>query len=504
MKKILFISFTALAATFASCGDMLNQPPKSEIGAEYFYTNADEVNTAILGCYNGLQAVMTNEWSVTELRTPNARMYANNSTSQNNKLIEQLDQGVISTSSDFITNYWDACYTTISRCNDVLVNLGVVTDAAQKAQFEGEAKFLRAHIYFNLVRLWGPMFLVDRPLSSAEARYKQRSSVDEIYALIEGDLEKIVSEDMLPVSYPATSTGRATKLAAEAILAKVYMTHYAVNDPKYARAEALLKDVITKGGNPAGGSAMEPFAKIFDITNEMNKEIIFTVRYLSGGKGLGSAFGNMFAPGTSGSNVINGDGSSYNYPSDDIINTFKANASDIRKDITLAENYVNKTNGNVITVAPCRYTKKYLAPVDTRNDGESDWPIVRMGDVTLLYAEILNELYGPTADAFKYLNMTRTRAGLTALTAVDCPDKLALRDAIRKERRLELSFENHYWFDLMRWGIAVQTVNDYLAAEAFYQAYSYTVNPITANQVLLPIPQKVININPDIAQNPGY
>ena len=76
--------------------------------------------------------------------------------------------------------------------------------------------------------------------------------------------------------------------------------------------------------------------------------------------------------------------------------------------------------------------------------------------------------------------------------------------AVREERRLELAMENQRWFDLMRWGTAVTTVNDFFSSEVFYSQYDYTVNPIAEWQVLLPIPTSVMNINPDVAQNPGY
>lgn len=506
MKIKFYIAAILATMTLASCNDILNQLPKSEESETGFDTDAASVNNRVIGCYNALQTVQYWEWSVTELRTDNARMYANNSSANTSKLIEQLDQGTIATSHQFMSDYWDAAYMAISRCNRVLENLHLVEDPTLKAQYEAEAKFIRAHIYFNLVRLWGPVFIVTKSITAPEARYQERSSVADVYTLIEGDLEAIVTNKMLPVKHSNVDLGRANLLAAQALLAKVYMTNYAVGQGKYSAAKDLLLDVITQSGNPQSGASLVPFADIYDIQKEGNSEIIFAIRYLSGGKGLGNPFGNLFAPSSSGSDVIVGDGSAYNYPSDNIISAYAAEPGDLRKNITLAESYFDQALNQEITKAPCRYVKKYLSPVTTRYDGESDCPVIRLGDVILLLAELENELSGP-ANAIKYLNMTRTRAGLTELTTTQLYNTYTCREAIRNERRLELAFENQRWFDLLRWGIAAQRVSKYLTVDetAFYSAYTqYVVKGISDWQTFLPIPLSVININPDIAQNVGY
>ena len=140
----------------------------------------------------------------------------------------------------------------------------------------------------------------------------------------------------------------------------------------------------------------------------------------------------------------------------------------------------------------------------TEYDAENDWPVIRLGDVILLYAEILNELHGPSDEPLKYLNMIRERAGVPVYNLTDVASKFEMRQAIRNERRLELAMENQRWFDLVRWGIATETVNDFLASETLYSEYDYVVNPISDWQCLLPVPLSVMNVNPDIAQNPGY
>ena len=142
----------------------------------------------------------------------------------------------------------------------------------------------------------------------------------------------------------------------------------------------------------------------------------------------------------------------------------------------------------------------------TEYDGENDWPVIRLGDLLLLYAELTAELSGgPTADAVKYLNMTRERAGIPTYALSDFGSMTEFRAALSEERRLELAFENQRWFDLQRWGTTVETVNDYLLVRenTFYGGYGY-VSPIDDWQTMLPVPLSVININPDVAQNVGY
>ena len=497
----------AVVAVLVSGGCNLDKYPYSETAVDDYVKSAAEVNTLVIGVYNGLHDVLYNEWSVTELRTNNARMRVNNSSDQTTKLLEQLDQGVQITSHAWVEDYWNASYATIDRANKVIANLGVVTDARLHDQYEGEAQFIRAHLYFNLVRLYGPVFLVTRKTGADEARHMQRSPVEEIYALIESDLNEIIDNQKLPLKYEAADLGRATLTAAKALLAKVYMTRYEAGSEKYVKAGSLLREVLAEAGSPSSAADLVPYADIFSIENEMNAEIIFAVRYKAGKLGLGCPFGSLYGPLNNGGAVIMGSPRHYNYPSDNIIAAFNNNGrggeTDLRKDVCLKESYIH-ANGNLIDDKSGRWCDKFLSPITSEYDGENDFPILRVGDMILLLAEWLNETAGPSEEALGYLNMIRGRAGVDAYTLADLGTKYQFRVAVRNERRLELAFENQHWFDLMRWGVAMATVNEFLSTEIFFSEYAYTVNPIAEWQVLLPIPIAVTNINSEVAQNPGY
>lgn len=502
MKKIN-ITIVALAATLATVGSCnLNQYPYSEVAEKDYVKDASSVNNLVIGAYNGLYDVMYYEWAVTELRSDNARMRVNKSTSQDSKLIEQLDQNTVLTANAWIQQYWDAAYSVINRANSVLASLEVVDDPALRARYEGEARFLRAWMYFDLVRLWGPAFIVTKKTGADEARYMQRSPVEDVYKQIEEDLTTVVDAQMLPETMPSGDLGRADLRGAKAMLAKVYMTHYKTSDPLYSRALNLLGDVLQSCGNPTSGSAMVPYARVFAKDNEMNPEIILAVRYKSGNVGIGSPFTTLFGPLNNGGNVVIGAPKHYDFPTDNLISAFNANPGDLRKDVCLQESYFNKTTGLEVLD---RYCCKYLDPdMSSEYDAENDWPVIRLADVMLLYAEASNELNGPSDEALQYLNAVRERAGIPTYSLSELSSKYAMREAIRSERRVELAFENQRWFDLTRWGIAVPTINAYLQNEAFYAEYDYSVRPIAEWQTLLPIPVSVKNINKEVAQNPGY
>ena len=196
MKKVNYIGLLLVTLLFASCD--LDKYPYSEVAADEYVKNASSVNNLVLGCYNSLHDVMYYEWAMTELRSDNGRMYATGSSASTTKLVEQLDQGTIVAEHQWVEEYWNSCYATIARVNNAISYLDVVEDETTRNQYEGEVLFLRSLEYFNLVRLWGPVFIVTSKVPSDVARNMQRSTVEEVYALIEGDLERILDNGMLP------------------------------------------------------------------------------------------------------------------------------------------------------------------------------------------------------------------------------------------------------------------------------------------------------------------
>lgn len=505
MKTLRYITLTAIVPMLvASCN--LDQFPESELAKE-----KASLNELAVGMYNSLHDLMYYEWVVTEVRSDNTRLRSTGSSTAESLTVRELDFYTTLSSNIYMQEYWDAAFRTVFCCNDVLENLDRANDDASRVRSEGEARFLRAHVYFNLVRLWGPMFLVDRVFEVEDYRTMQRSSVDRIYDFIESDLNAVIEGGLLPDQHASSDLGRVTMVAAKALMAKVCMTRYEAGGSQYLQAKTLLEEVLTAVDNPSVVSDLVAFDKIFAIDNEMNKEIIFAVRYMTGSVGLGAPFGNLFAPADSKDGVvINGSTSSLNYPTSDVIAAFNANAGDRRKNISLQEGFTDIKGDWITNDGGSRYVNKFMSKPDRGFDSENDWPVIRVGDVILLYAELLNET-GNMTDALKYVNLIRERAGITLYNAADFASKYDLREAIKNERRLELAFENHRFFDLVRWGDAEKVLNPYFLAETtqgtastgprvFYPAGT----SMEAWQTLLPIPLSVINVNAELTQNPGY
>jgi len=335
-----------------------------------------------------------------------------------------------------------------------------------------------------------------------------RSPVSEIYSeIIIPDLKKAAEE--LPSSYSAADLGRATKWAAKGILAKAYMMLGGSDNLKLAKKE--LEDILTLSPHDllTGTGA---YANIFSITNEMNKEIIFAVRYKGGSSGIGSPFWGTFAPLGSANQFLKvGTPLGYNNPTYELMNLFNVNPNDTRKDACFR--VWNKSS----TVA-IPYISKYMdASMTQPLQGENDWIILRFADIKLLYAEILAQ-DGNFANAHIPLNDVRVRAGLDGVDPFGS-DVEAL-DAVYAERRLELAFENQRWFDLLR---MVKSYNDpdkpmkILKKHTFetdwdilYSKYNPMQPPeerfYIKERLLLPIPQAEIDTNNEmvIPQNPSY
>jgi starch-binding outer membrane protein, SusD/RagB family len=513
MNKNIFYLFSIIILS-ASCKKITDIYPESNLTTDNFYKTAEEVNTGLVGCYSTQQRPKNIEWQLTELRSDNTKMGIPTSTNTVNRDLSDLDVFIPSTSHPAVYEYWISTYNVIRNANVVLQNLGVkytpstnaislqpisivISDSLRK-QYAGEALFIRANAYFNLVRLYGGVFLVHEPITGEQAKTINRSSKNDIYNFIKTDFTTAISylQNIKFNQIAAGNVGRANRWAAEGMLAKVHLT---LNDK--ALAIPLLQDVITNSGYGLQVS----YANIFSTVNEMNNEILFAVRYKAGNLGLGSKFGNDFAPLGSGTAVIAGSGLGWNYPTNELDTTMGITSSDPRK----------ATSFGIYTASRVLYVKKFLTPVITANDGESDWPVIRYADIVLMLAEA----QGFTPASITLINSIRTRAGLAGLPAT--VNTVALfEQALSTERRNEFTFENQRFFDLVRFNstmttvTAEQTIKDHIAREFIrhYALYNPVVplstlqGNVNANKLLLPIPQREIDTNTQlvIAQNPGY
>ena len=474
MKNINILILLFLGVIISSCeSDFLEPTPTSGVTSGSYFTDADEVGTAVINMYDGIQGVnstSTNdkhaimyEFYITEMRSDNTR------TKSSEGEAAQFEDYSITATNGIVSDYYASFYNIIFRANTVLDNLGVVEDATVAAAYEGEAKFVRAYAYFNLVRLYGDIPLVDRSLSPSEIDVQYtRVATASIYNLIVSDLQTAAAN--LDNSYKT----RASKAAAQALLAKVHLTL-----GNYGDARTLCEAVVG-----SGFSLQSNFNDIF--YNERNSEIIFAVGYAAGLDDDSQNFSSewMNAVGrTSGVNYVTaeavtalddlgGDRTVYSYR----VDPFQPSQNQVVKYLPNGESggIDGKTFESDATLAG------------------NDWIVLRYADVLLMHVEAILAGGDETADAnaLASFQAVRDRAGLTDI--VTSVTKQELLD----ERRVELAFENQRFFDLVRFGVA----QDVLSAFSTANGYSFA-----STDLLLPIPQREVNLsNGVMTQNPGY
>ena len=399
----------------------------------------------------------------------------------------EFDQFYIDTQNSMIANFWKAAYKVINRTNTILGRIdGIEINTELANRYKLECKFIRALMYFNLVRVYGDVPLVLKEISISESYDILREPKENVYNQIIADLKE--AQD-LPVSYSTAEDGRATQGAAKALLANVYMTLH-----KYAEAETILAEIINSGRyslleNTPGSLNIDGYKNVFSPVNHNSKEGIFEIQFLKGGYGEGSNYANNFAPENSGTNVVavGGTGGN-NIPEMDIYNAYEE--GDLRRDFSMSLGYYDNRKNNEWVES--RYVCKFMDVPYQNNDASNNYPVIRYADVILMYAEALNQ-NGKTAEACKYLNMTRRRGfgyQTTETSPVDLQttDKAQFALMVEQERRVELAFENHRWFDLIRTGRAVEVM----------RSKGFSLNE---TNLICPIPQKQIDVNPKLTQN---
>ncbi|HMI63233.1 MAG TPA: RagB/SusD family nutrient uptake outer membrane protein [Puia sp.] len=444
-----------------------------------YYKDSTSIAAAVIAAYSSLQDIYGKSGGNRGI-WPFAEVASDNSTSVVDGVgVGDFENFGITSANAILQSQWTATYKCVARCNLVLARAPAVNmNAAVKARYLAEMKFLRALAYFNAVRIWGDFPLVTKEIETVQDAYTYgRTPADSVYKQIVQDLTD--AEGVLPVSYATADLGRATQEAAKGLLSKVYLTL-----KEYDLAGAKLQEFITLFDNKPC-KLLTPYSSIFLTSNEMNAEIIFAVRYTKGGYGTGSPFTNYFAASSSLTGGI-GNAGQYNTITPDLYSAFVAND-------TLKDKRYAASMGYFVGVKEY-YTKKYTDVPASDGDADCDWIVLRYADVLLMNAEVLNE-QGNTGAALPYINRVRERAGLADLPGTVTQD--SLRVAIGNERRLELNMEGHRWFDLVRTGQAITVMNNYFAK------YGSAVR-IDNHDLIFPVPISEINTNPILTQNTGF
>ena len=499
MKKYFLIIAGALLLN--SCTKDLDQTPISDATTENFYASENDFVQAVNAVYNGLRGFPDRQLNLSETRSDNLYAVSDGGVREWEG-INSFHKTIAGNS--YVDEAWKANYNGIYKANVLLDQLSekgatIISNADLRTRLEAEARFLRAFFYFDLVRWFGKVPIVEHSLTAEEALTIDRSPVADVYTLIINDLK--FAADNLPASYAASDKGRVTKYAAKGILALVHMTRsgptYGIEGPglgvnEWNQALTLLNEIIDSNKY----SFLPSYSSIFSYTNENNAEVVFDIQYINGANPiLGSTFPWVLVPDAwflSQGKAVQG-GLTIRPVSQDLLNSYQA--GDTRKAFSIQSGFtyngVTETNS---------FFKKYVDLTKVPTNNRLDWPInfivLRYTDVLLLKAEcILNGASGTQIEVDAIVNKVRERAGLlTPMVNVTLPE-------LMEERRKEFAAEGSRWHDLVRSGLVENAIPNWIAAEDVQK----TMQPFNKNYIIYPIPQSEINIRPaSFAQNPGY
>jgi len=456
---------------FVSCGeDFLNPSPTAAISEAGYYETEAQLETGVINMYAGLQGV--NSTGSDDNRGVQIEFYMAEMMSDNTKTKSSEGEAAsfecykIAPTNGIVTDYYRSMYDNIFRANTVLANLEAAD--GKRAQFEGEAKFVRAFSNFNLVRIFGDIPLIDGIIDPLDTdKQFTRVSTSQVYDLIVSDLNTAVS------NLGTASKNRASKAAAQALLAKVHL-----NIGNYTEARSLCEAVV------GSGFALEPnFKDVF--FNEGNDEVIYAIGYQGDDGNNSQNFSAEWlnAVGrTTGVNYVTDEAKAALDALGGNRTTYSYRRDALQPEFNQVVKYIPDGDDNLGISA---------TSVDPTAAG-NDWIVLRYADVLLMHVEAIMAGGASTADgaALASFQAVRDRAGLT--TPVTQISKQDLLD----ERRVELAFENQRFFDLKRFGAAIDVLTEYSNNNG------YGFSP---SDLLLPIPQREINLsNGVLTQNPGY
>ncbi len=547
--KYLVIAAGALLLASACSDDYLSTPPVGTLSPDGFYTTPAHLESGVLGVYAKLQGVEQNQYlTFSEDRSDNVWV---DSDPNGIRTCSEVSFYRISGSTSELASLWSGWYSLIYNANTVLANIDGVSfsDDAIKNQFKGEVLFLRGLAHFELVRSFGRVPIIDRVLSSAEAKsIPQSEGKDVINNSVIPDL--LEAEQLLPyrsamkssTSASVAADGRADKLSAQALLARVYMTlkGYPYNDSSAkSNAESYLKKVLDNGSSYFAPSIAEWKRQFLTDNATANKYQIFGIQHRLG-TGLQMTFSSGVAiknfdivldnyhSGSDMSPVYPEATLRYEYISNDDPRGFGFNFIDGYDEYNGTPAYVNRTtkfqyNGEEIESLEMSINVKWCPTMPKReeagiqfddsqlgtgsgsvNKWPVNFPVLRYEDMMLLYAELLVE-DGSISEAMGYVNKIRERAGIELVpTGASASEAM---NYVKRERQLELYLEGVRWFDMVRYG----EWKDLTIAK--YDRYKingdYRTNVSAGNvkdgRYLLPIPIAELSAAPGLyTQNEGW
>ncbi|WP_406825481.1 RagB/SusD family nutrient uptake outer membrane protein [Pedobacter sp. KACC 23697] len=509
MKKNIYIILAlAVVVGLSACKkDFLDQKNPNAVAPENYFKTENDVLLAVNGAYQSLRSSNTmgeNSGLFTDERSDDT---GRNDNQSNSGEPFQFNDFSLLPSNSYLKAHWLALFNAITRSNVILSNIDKAnfTTQANKANYAAEAKFIRAIMYFELVRKWGAVPLVTKQLSTNEEvlPFVFRTPEADVYNQIVADLKDGLSST-LPNFQATANIGRTSKAAINAYLGKVYLTMAATLPNNKAENLANANTYLTAAYNmKAFGSLSEiPYTDVFDVAKKTTcKELIFQISYKQGDINYSSSIAaNNQAKGETINSLKVSTGVGGNVTLD-LINEYEGN--DLRKSFSVK--YANDATVKDWFITKFRDASEFA----TKNGyGGNDWILMRYADVILMLAEV-NMLQGNDAQAIQYLDMVRARAGMPLYAVAKTDATYAakfptLKLAILHERRVEFAFEHQRWFDLIRNFTAAELVT-YLKAKPQSAFGIAKLANVTTKDRYYPIPFDEVKLDPvKMYQNPGY
>ena len=469
----------------AGCNKTIDKTPISSLTTSNFYKTAKDAETGLVGAYNGLYQQFYIWDYVTNGDAQSDNCYAGGNNPDN----FAIDNFSLTPLNGNATRDWQGLYAGVADANAVLDNVPAIVDVAftgnnRKAQILGEAKFLRALHYFNLVTTYGDVPLALTNNVSGNAFFLSRSPVAAVYNQIVQDLQSADSA-LLPASGGSPNNGRATQGAAEALLAKVY-----AQQGKYDSCLIYCNKVLASSYY----SLVPNYADLFDGGHNNTAESIFEIQHstIAGTTNYGPELLLPFS-------LTKDTYAKFNDVTNDLIKAYNAEGDTVR----LHASVYFSVPADTIAIPPPYTIKSPTVPYAYKwkqpngSNSPDNQILIRLADIILLKAEALNQT-GQTSQAIPLINQIRARAKLLPTTAVSPTDVAA---AVLKERRLELALEGHRWLDLLRAGAQYTITLMNSQVDPFGNSLKYA---LTQNRLLFPVPQSERDLDKNLSQNNGY
>ncbi|WP_084761766.1 RagB/SusD family nutrient uptake outer membrane protein [Spirosoma spitsbergense] len=440
------VRIMVLSVLIEACATFLDKKPESSVPSEEAITNLTGARASIIGAY----ANLASGYSISFTIFPD--LLADNLA--HNGSITDLDQFKshnILSNNGYVSSLWQSLYQGINRVNYILEKVPLLSDPAftDQKRIIAEAKFIRALLYFHLIRYWGDVPLIKAPTKTAENLLVSRTPKEQVYTLVQTDLREATPD------LPEAAIGRATQSAAQALSARV-----ALELQDYAAVAALSEAILQR----RQFSLVSDYRMLFDTKNTI--ESIFELQYYpTSANGLAFWF---FPTALGGRNEVGPRGAGSTLES-------AYEPGDRRKIASISPGNLILDGKTIPAGTGIKYSR-----ISSQDDNVQ---VIRYAEVMLIRAEALAQI-GNQTESLELLNQIRQRAGLGALPI---RDKKELLMAIEQEKRVELAMEGYRWFDLIRTGRAqdVLKITD-------------------SKKLVLPIPQQEILINPNLVQNEGY